>query len=174
MTLYQFEDRQPEVGQDTYIAESAEIIGDVIIGNNCYIGPGAKIRGDYGSIRIGDSTSIQENCVIHARVAQECNIGNNVTVGHGAIIHGSKIHDNVIIGMGAMIGDDAIIEPYCLIAAGALVKENQVIDSESLAVGIPAKVVRKISDENKMLIEHSAQIYVDLAKRYVMGLKRIK
>ncbi|MHA1331890.1 MAG: gamma carbonic anhydrase family protein, partial [Candidatus Hodarchaeales archaeon] len=99
---------------------------------------------------------------------------NNVTVGHAAIIHGSKIRDNVIIGMGAIVGDDAIIEEYCLIAAGALVKEGQVIEPESLAVGIPAKIIRKISDENKMLIEHSAQIYVNLAKRYITGLKRIK
>ena len=96
MTLYQFEDRRPVVGNNSYIAKSAEVIGDVYIGDNFYVGPGAKIRGDYGSIRIGNRTSIQENCVLHAGPDQEIIIGNNVTVGHGAIIHGPIIHDNVI------------------------------------------------------------------------------
>ncbi|MHA2226641.1 MAG: gamma carbonic anhydrase family protein [Candidatus Hodarchaeales archaeon] len=174
MVLFQFEDRIPKVGKDTYTAHSAEVIGDVLIGNNCYIGPGAKIRGDYSSIQIGDRTSIQENCVIHAFFEKSCIIGNDVVVGHGAIIHGSTIKNNVVIGMGAIIGDNTLIKDWCLIGAGAVVRDGQVLEEESLAVGVPAKVVRKISETNKMIIEHSAKIYSQLAPRYIDGLKEIK
>ena len=174
MVLFQFEDRIPKIGKDTYIDRSAEVIGEVRIGDNCYIGPGAKIRGDYSSIQIGDRTSIQENCVIHAFFEKSCTIGNNVVVGHGAIIHGSTIKNNVIIGMGAIIGDDTLIKDWCLVGAGALVRDGQVLEEESLAVGVPAKVIRKISETNRMIIEHSAKIYSQLAPRYIDGLKEIK
>ena len=99
MTLYQFEGRKPVVGSNSYVARSAEVVGDVYIGENCYIGPGAKIRGDYGSIRIGNHTSVQENCVLHAGPDQRTVIGDNVTIGHGAIVHGPIIHNFVIILM---------------------------------------------------------------------------
>jgi carbonic anhydrase/acetyltransferase-like protein (isoleucine patch superfamily) len=173
MVLYRFEDRIPKIGKNTFIAKSAEVIGDVNIGNNCYIGPGAKIRGDYGTIHIGNRTSIQENCVIHAQVDKVCIIGDNVTIGHGAIIHGPRIHNNIIIGMGAIIGDHAEIHDWCLVAAGALVKDSQILEEESLAVGIPAKVLRKVSDRNKELIKYSANVYADLSERYLKGFEKI-
>ena len=174
MVLFGFEDKIPKIGEKTFIAKSAEVIGDVIIGNNCYIGFGAKIRGDYGSIQIGNHTSIQENCIIHAQVNQRCQIGNNVTIGHGAIIHGSMISNNIIIGMGAIIGDYAIIGEYSLIGAGTLVRENQVIEAHSLAVGVPAKVIRQVSTENQQQILSSVDVYTQMASRYISGLKELR
>ena len=174
MTLYSFEAFTPVVGTDTYVARTAEVVGDVIIGNNCYIGPGAKIRGDYGKIHIGNRTSIQENCVLHAGPDQVAIIGDNVTIGHGAIVHGPTIHNNVIIGMGAIIHDHAVIKDWCLIAAGSLVTGKQVIEDESLMVGVPAKFLRKISETNRTLIEYSANLYAQLAPRYLTGLKIVK
>lgn len=174
MTLYQFEGATPVIGKDSYVASSAEIVGDVTIGHNCYIGPGAKIRGDYGKIKIGNRTSIQENCVVHAGSNQVAVIGDNVTVGHGAIVHGSTIHNNVIIGMGAIINDHAVINDWCLIAAGSLVVGKQVIEGESLVIGVPAKIVRKISETNRALIEYSANLYAQLAPRYLKGLEKIE
>ena len=173
MTIFQFEGLTPVIGQNSYIAKSAEVIGDVHIGDNCYIGPGAKIRGDYGRIRIGNRTSIQENCILHAGSDQQATIGDNVTVGHGAIIHGSTIKNNIIIGMGAIIADFALIKDWCLVAAGALVTEHQTHEEESLVVGIPAKTIRKISSKNRELIEFSANLYAQLAPRYLEGLQEI-
>ncbi|PWI46911.1 gamma carbonic anhydrase family protein [Candidatus Heimdallarchaeota archaeon B3_Heim] len=173
MTLYQFEDSTPILGEDSYVASTAEVIGDVKIGNNCYIGPGAKIRGDYGRIRIGNRTSIQENCVLHAGPDQVAIIGDNVTIGHGAIVYGPTIHNNVIIGMGAIVNDHAVIHDWCLIAAGSLVTGKQIIQEESLVVGVPAKFVRKISKTNHTLIEFSANLYAELAPRYLAGLKKL-
>lgn len=174
MTLYQFEDRVPKIGEGTYIARSAEVIGDVTIGDKCYIGPGAKIRGDYGTIHIGNQTSIQENCVVHARFGETCTIGNQVTIGHGAIIHGPTIKNNIIIGMGAVISDGAIINDYCIIGAGAVVRERQTLEEGSLVVGVPAKWIRDLSKSQRKFIETSAEIYTGLAQRYLQGLKEIE
>ncbi|MHA1443721.1 MAG: gamma carbonic anhydrase family protein [Candidatus Hodarchaeales archaeon] len=174
MTLYQFEGRKPVIGKNSYIARSAEVVGDVYIGENCYIGPGAKIRGDYGSIRIGNHTSVQENCVLHAGPNLSTVIGDNVTIGHGAIVHGPIIHNFVIVGIGAIVADHAEINDWCLIAAGALVTSNTIIERESLVVGVPAKTIRKITDENRELISFSANLYSKLAPRYLNDLKEIK
>lgn len=150
-----------------------EIIGDVAIGNSCYIGSGAIIRGDYGSIKICNNTSVQENCVIHAKVGAKCTIGNNVTISHGAMVHGPTIHNNVIIGMGAIIADDVVVNEWFLIGASALVPDGKFLEEESLVVGVPAKIFRKISDKNKMLIEYSANVYSELASRSLTGLKEL-
>jgi carbonic anhydrase/acetyltransferase-like protein (isoleucine patch superfamily) len=174
MTLYQFEGLKPVVGNNSYVARSAEVVGDVKIGENCYIGPGAKIRGDYGSIRIGNNTSVQENCVLHAGPDQNAVIGDNVSIGHGAIVHGPLIHNFVIVGMGAIVADHAEINDWCIIAAGALVTSNTVIERESLVVGVPAKTIRKITDENRNLITFTAGLYSNLAPRYLEGLQEIK
>ncbi|MFX0050105.1 MAG: gamma carbonic anhydrase family protein [Candidatus Hermodarchaeota archaeon] len=171
--LFQFEDKIPTFGSETYIAQSAEIIGDVIIGDYCYIGPGAKIRGDYGTIRVGNQTSIQENCVIHARVGGTCKIGNNVIIGHGAILHGAIIENNVIIGMGAIISDDTLIKSWCIIGAGALVTSRQTIDEESLVVGVPAKIKRKVIEKDRMMIETSVNVYAQLSSQYLKDLKEL-
>lgn len=174
VVLFEFDGRVPEVGQNTYVATSAEVIGEVKIGDNCYIGPGAKIRGDYGTIIIGNASSVQENCVIHARPNEEAKIGNNVTMGHGAILHGGDIKDNVVLGMGSIVSDHAIVHSWSIIAESALVRSGQVIEEGSIAVGIPAKVKMQTNDDQKEFISWSASTYVEMARKYQTELKKIK
>ena len=165
MTIYGFEDRKPSIGKDAYIFKSADVIGDVVIGENCYIGPGARVRGDYGSIKIGDNTAVEENVVIHARPGDTTNIGNNVTIGHGAIIHNAKVHDWAVIGMGAIVSDWAEIDEWAVVAEGAVVKNKQKIPKKAIAVGIPAKVVSEISKEYEKQWTEYKKIYADIARR---------
>lgn len=174
MTIYEFEKKKPNIGNGTFIFKSADLIGDVVIGKNCYIGPGARIRGDYGSIRIGNNTAIEENVVIHARPNDVTNIGNNVTIGHAAIVHNAKIHDWAIIGMGAIISDWADIGEWAVVAEGTVVKNKQKIPSKSIAIGIPAKILSKISMEYEKTWTKYKKIYSDLAsKRLPSSLREI-
>jgi carbonic anhydrase/acetyltransferase-like protein (isoleucine patch superfamily) len=174
MTIYEFEKKKPSIGKGTFIFKSTDLIGDVVIGKNCYIGPGARIRGDYGSIRIGDNTAIEENVVIHARPNDVTNIGNNVTIGHAAIVHNANIHDWAIIGMGAIVSDWAEIGEWAVVAEGTVVKNKQVIPSKSIAIGTPAKILSEISLEYEKRWTEYKKIYSDLArKRLPSSLREI-
>ena len=123
-------------------------MGDVKLGKNCTVWFNAVIRGDVNEIRIGDDTNIQDGAVIHATYQKSpTTIGNNVSIGHNAIVHGCTIHDNVLVGMGSIIMDDCIIESNCIIAAGAVVSKNTRVESGSIYAGIPAKKIKDISQE---------------------------
>lgn len=174
MALYEFEGKTPKIGKDTYVAESADIIGDVVIGNKCYIGPGARIKGDYGAIRIGHETSVQENCILHARPDETCLVGNQVTVGHGAILHNCTVQNGAIIGMGAIVSDWAVIGTNALVAEGAVVRQSQQVPEGNVAIGVPAKVIGLVSERVKSEWPMYKSVYVDLARRYQQGLKRIQ
>ena len=165
MSIYEFENKKPSIGKDTFIFKSADVIGDVVIGENCYIGPGVRIRGDYGSIRIGNNTAVEENVVIHARPEDITNIGNNVTIGHASIIHNATIHDWAVIGMGAIVSDWTEIGEWAVIAEGAVVKNKQKIPNKSIAVGIPAKILSKVSLEYEKQWTEYKKIYTNLAKK---------
>jgi len=165
MPIYEFENKKPRIGKGTFIFQSADVIGDVTIGENCYVGPGARIRGDYGSIRIGNNTAIEENVVIHARPNEKTIIGDFVTIGHAAIIHNSTIHDWAIIGMGAIASDYADIGEWAVVAEGAVVKNKAKVPDKSIAVGIPAKVVAEITLDYKKQWTEYKKIYSDLAKK---------
>ena len=174
MSIYEFENKKPTIGNGTFIYPSADIIGDVVIGENCYIGPGARIRGDYGSIRIGDNTAVEENVVIHARPDDRTTIGNFVTIGHAAIIHNATILDWAVIGMGAIVSDWAEIGTWAVVAEGAVVKNKQTIQKKAIAVGIPAKIVAETSAEYEKLWTKYKKIYVDLAcDRLPNSLKKV-
>ena len=174
MSIYEFEKKKPRIGRDTFVFDSADVIGDVNIGENCYIGPGARIRGDYGSIRIGNNTAIEENVVIHARPDDITKIGNYVTIGHGSIIHNAVIQNWAVIGMGAIVSDWAEIGEWAVVAEGAVVKNKQKIPNRSIAVGVPANVVSEISDEYEKQWTKYKKIYIDLArKRLPDSLKEI-
>jgi len=175
MPIYEFENKKPNIRKGTFIFKSTDIIGDVVIGRNCYIGPGARIRGDYGSIRIGDNTAVEENVVIHARPNDITNIGNNVTIGHASIIHNATIHDWAVIGMGAIVSDWAEIGEWSVVAEGTVVKNKQKIPNRSIAVGVPAKIISKISLEYEKQWTEYKKIYSDLAReRLPSSLKEIK
>ncbi len=143
--------KTPQFGENCYLAENATVIGDVITGDDCSIWFGAVIRGDVHSIRIGNNTNVQDNATIHATYKKSpTNIGNNVTIAHGAVVHGCTIHDNVLIGMNAVVLDDAIVESNTIIAAGSVVTKGTVVKAGSVYAGIPAK---KIKDLDKKLLE---------------------
>ncbi len=173
MAVFQFEDRTPNIGEGTYVAESAEVIGKVTIGRQCYIGPGAKIRGDYGEIEIGDFSNIEENCVIHARPDEKCVIGSHVTIGHAAVIHNATVGDWCVIGMGAIVSDYAVVGEWGVIGEGCVVRNNQEIPAGKVAVGVPAKVIADVKDDYKELWTRYKGMYTELAGRYPKGLKRV-
>jgi phenylacetic acid degradation protein len=171
LTVARFEGKTPRIGAGSYVHPSADVFGDVTLGQGCWIGPGARIRGDYGAIVIGDYTSVEDNCVIHARPGERTTIGNWVTIGHGAVIHNVKLlHDFAIIGMGAVVSDWAEVGSWAVVGEGAVVRQGQSIPDEHIAVGVPARVLEKqISDEYKAEWTRFKETYVDLARRYPSG-----
>ena len=170
--IYEFEGKSPEVGFDTYVSDLASVIGDVKIGNNCYIGHGAIIRGDYGSIEIGDGTAVEEGVIIHAPPGELSSIGEKVTLGHGAIIHSKKIGDRAVIGMGAVLSIRSEVMDRSIIAEGGIVKQNQVIPRGVVAAGNPVKIVRKINKRDEELWNYGNQLYINLAKQYIANPMR--
>ncbi len=157
-----------KVGKDTYIAKSAVIIGDVIIGNKCSIWENAVIRGDLNTIEIGDESNIQDCCVVHVSPEHKVKIGKKVSVGHGAIVHGATIEDECIIGINATVLDGAVIGHGSVVAANAVVLPDTKIPENSLVAGVPAKVIRQ--DESLIdMIRRNAEVYMKLAERYLRG-----
>ncbi len=146
--LKTLKDKTPVIGKDCFLAETATLIGDVTLGNNCSVWFNAVIRGDVHYIKIGNNTNIQDNAVIHATYKKSpTNIGNNVTIAHGAIVHGCTLKDNVMVGMNSVILDDAVVESNSIIAAGSVVTKGTVVESGSVYAGIPAKKIKEISKE---------------------------
>ncbi|WP_420551482.1 gamma carbonic anhydrase family protein [Tenacibaculum aiptasiae] len=140
--------KSPQIPEDCYVAENATIVGDVVMGKECSVWFNAVIRGDVHYIKMGDKVNVQDGAVIHATYQKSpTTIGNNVSIGHNAIVHGCTIHDNVLVGMGSIIMDDCVVESNSIIAAGAVVTKNTRIESGSIYAGIPAKKVKDISKE---------------------------
>ena len=138
----------PVIPEDCYVADNATIVGEVTMGANCSVWFNAVVRGDVHFIKIGDKVNIQDGAVIHATYQKApTTIGNNVSIGHNAIVHGCTIHDNVLIGMGSIVMDHCVIESNSIIAAGAVVTQNTRVESGSIYAGVPAKKVKDISKE---------------------------
>ncbi len=165
--LYKFDGKQPVINKSAYISTLAEVIGDVVIGKGCYIGHGVILRGDYGRIEIGDGTAVEEGVIVHAPPHETNLIGQKVTIGHGAVVHGKCIGDMAVIGMGAILSIRSEIGEWTIVAEGSIVKMNQVIPSQVVAAGNPAKVVRKTHDKDKKLWDYGKQLYNDLARKYL-------
>ncbi|MCR4430836.1 MAG: gamma carbonic anhydrase family protein [Tepidanaerobacteraceae bacterium] len=161
-----FKDKNPKIHETAFIAPSADVIGDVTVGENSSIWHHAVLRGDVNRIEIGSCTNIQDGTIVHVAGEYPTIIGNNVTIGHGAIIHGCIIKDNAFIGMGAIILDGAIIGEGALVGAGALVTEKKEIPPHTLAVGVPAKAVKELSDEYRQMAKNRAVEYAELAGEY--------
>lgn len=167
--LRDFEGKQPKTGNNTYIADSADIIGDVVNGNDCSVWHQAAIRADINKVRIGDCTNIQEHVSIHVDSNIPTIIGSKVTLGHGAIVHACTVEDCTLIGMGAIILDGAIIGHHCLIAAGSIIPPGKTIPPRSMVMGQPGKIVRELSDQEASNLEHHAEKYHKLALRHIGG-----
>lgn len=151
----------PKIGKNCFLAETAVIIGDVEIGDNCSIWYGAVLRGDVNSIRIGNGVNIQDNAVLHTLYKQSiCEIGDNVSIGHNATVHGAVVHSGVLIGMGATLLDNAVIGAGAIVAAGALVLANAKVEAGTIYAGVPAKPVKKLSPEqSREITERTARDY---------------
>jgi carbonic anhydrase/acetyltransferase-like protein (isoleucine patch superfamily) len=174
MAVYDFEGRVPKIGETSYISSSASVIGKVTIGGECYVAPGAIVKGDYGEIIIGDGCSVQDNVIVHARPDEITIIGNNVTLGHGCIVHNATIKDEAVIGMGAIVSDYAVVGHWCIVGEGAVVRARSQIPDEKIVVGIPAKEIGDVQDKHKEELTRFKEIYRNLAGRYPKGLKKLK
>ncbi len=164
MSIYAFENKRPLISATSFVHPQAAVIGDVELGEHCYIGPGAVIRGDYGKIVIGRGSNVQDNCVVHSSKNYPVELGDHVTVGHAAVLHGCKIEDNCLIGMNATVLNGAKIMKNCIVGAGALVTEGKEFEEGSLILGAPARAVRKLTDEEIEGIKDHAVRYAKLAK----------
>lgn len=156
-----------EFDSSIFIADGAKIIGNVTMGKECSVWYNAVIRADNNTIIIGEGTNIQDNAVLHLDEDDIINIGNHVTIGHGAIVHGCTIADNCIIGMGSIIMNGAKIGKNCIIGAGAIVTERKEIPDNSVVIGAPGKVTKQLKDDEIAKTKQSALHYIELAKRYM-------
>ncbi|MEK7748584.1 MAG: gamma carbonic anhydrase family protein [Bacteroidota bacterium] len=167
-TIVPFGSKSPKIHQSVFVAEGARIIGDVEIGEDSSVWFNTVIRGDVNYIRIGKSTNVQDNCVLHVTHEKyPCLIGSHVTVGHNAVVHACTVGDFCLIGMGAIVLDNANIGHHSLVAAGSLVLEHFHVPEGSLVAGVPARVKRQLTPDEKNRLEQSAQHYVDYAKAYL-------
>jgi carbonic anhydrase/acetyltransferase-like protein (isoleucine patch superfamily) len=149
MLIKSVKGKSPQIPEDCYIAENATIVGEVYIGENCSIWFNAVLRGDVNSITIGNKVNIQDGAVIHCTYQKHPTvIGNNVSIGHNAIVHGCTIHDNVLIGMGAIVMDNCVIESNSIVAAGSVITQNTVVPSGTIFAGVPAKKVKDIDQSD--------------------------
>ena len=164
--IIDFEGVTPRINKNTYISESVDIIGKVNVEENVNIWFGTRLRGDMNNIIIGENTNIQENSVVHVDINSPCIIGKNVTIGHGTIIHGCSISDNVLVGMGSIILNNAKIGKNTIIGAGSLVTQGKDFPEGVLILGNPAKVIRQLTEAEIESIQRSADNYVSLSKKY--------
>lgn len=154
-------DKHPQWGDNCFIAPNATIVGDVTMGTNCSVWFNAVIRGDVNTIAIGNDSNIQDGAVIHATYLKAATtIGNRVSVGHNAIVHGCVLKDHVLVGMGAIIMDNAVVEEYCIIGAGSVVLENTICETGFLYAGTPAKKIKPITEEQRALLNKLPDNYI--------------
>ena len=167
MPIYRLEGLTPEIADSAYVHPSAEIIGDVIIEDHCYIAPGAVLRGDFGRIHVQHHSNIQDNCVLHSFPQQDCIVSAYGHVGHAAVLHGCVLNDNVLVGMNSVIMDQAIIAENSIIGANSFVPNKFSCEPGSLIIGSPASVKRALSEQEINWKSEGTEHYVQLASRYL-------
>lgn len=157
---------EPKFGNNCFLADNATVVGDVVMGDDCSVWFTAVVRGDVHYIRMGNKVNVQDGAIIHGTYqSAPTNIGNNVSIGHRAIVHGCTVHDNVLIGMGAIVMDQAVIGENSIIAAGAVVLEKTVVEPGSIYAGVPAKRIKAVDQANfKWLIERISNNYIMYSK----------
>ncbi len=173
MAIYELEGVSPQIAESAWVADSAEVMGDVTLGEEVGIWFGVVVRGDTASIRVGAQTNIQDLSVLHADVGMPLTIGSGVTVGHKAMLHGCSVGDDSLIGIGAVVLNGAKIGKGCLVGAGSLVTEGKEFADGSMIMGSPAKVVRQLTAEQLQALRLSAQHYVANAKRFKTSLHKL-
>ncbi|MHA1818878.1 MAG: gamma carbonic anhydrase family protein [Promethearchaeota archaeon] len=171
MPIYAYGVRKPKIDESAWIFPSADIIGKVIIGRNVYIGAGAVIRGDYGTVKIGDGTAIEENVTIHARPGGTTLIEKNVTVGHAAMLHNCILREGCVIGMHSVVTDYAEVGEWAIVAEGSVVKARDKIPPGKVAAGVPAQIKGDVKETHKQFWAATKEVYQDLAQTYPKKLK---
>ncbi len=161
---------EPKIHPTVFIAQTATVIGDVTIGKDSSVWFSAVLRGDAAPITVGEGTSVQDGAVLHVDDEIPCSVGNRVTIGHGAIIHGAVVEDDCLIGIGSIILNKAYIGSFSLIAAGALVPEGMEVPPRSVVMGVPGKIVRQVSEADIERIRNGAQNYIERARNYWKGI----
>jgi carbonic anhydrase/acetyltransferase-like protein (isoleucine patch superfamily) len=168
-----FEGMTPTIPASCFIEDTAVVIGDVIMGEQCSVWFNAVIRGDVNMIRIGSRTNVQDLCMLHVtHDTHPLHIGDEVTVGHHVVLHGCTIHNRVLVGMGAIVMDDAVIGEDCVVGAGALIVEHTIVPPKSLVLGSPARVKRQLTEGELAWIKESAANYIAYARRYQVPATR--
>ncbi|HPJ94791.1 MAG TPA: gamma carbonic anhydrase family protein [Deltaproteobacteria bacterium] len=163
----EYHGKKPKIGKDVFIAPNAVVLGDVEIGDGSSIWYGAVVRGDQTKIRIGKNTNIQDNCTLHSDPPSPLTIGDNVTVGHNAVVHGCTIEDDCLIGIGSVILNDAHVKTGSIIASGSVVRQGQTVGPQHLVAGIPAGVKKGLTTEDVEGNRDNARTYGDLAKKHI-------
>ena len=172
MSFEAFGDKRPRIDPAAFVHPAAVLIGDVLVGPESSVWPNVTLRGDDGPIVIGSQTSIQDNSVIHCTEGWSwTRVGDRVTVGHSVVLHGCTIHDDVLIGMGAFVLDNAVVESGALVAAGTLVPPGKIVKSGTVVAGNPMRVLRECRDTDREMIEHGWRAYVKRAGEYLRGPK---
>lgn len=166
MPVYSFEEGIPRISPSAYVDPSAVIIGNVYIGDNCYVGPGAVMRGDWGEVIMEEGSNLQDNAVIHARPTDTTYLGPDSHVGHGAILHGCRLEGHVLVGMGAVVNDGAVLEEGCIVASGAVVPPGMRVKARKLVAGVPATEKDDVDDTRDTLLWIGTRAYQSLPQRY--------
>jgi phenylacetic acid degradation protein len=170
MPIYSLEGITPVVHPDAFVHETAVLIGDVLIGAGCYIGPHASLRGDFGRIVVEQGANVQDSCVMHSFPGKDCIVESNSHIGHGAVLHGCRIATNAMVGMNAVVMDDVKIGESSIVGAAAFVAANFVCQPRSLVVGVPAKIKRRLSDQEVEWKTRGTIEYQQLAARCLASL----
>ena len=173
MAIYQLDDLTPQIAATAWVADSAQVMGDVVLGDDVSVWFGTVVRGDSETITIGRGSNIQDASVLHADPGKPLIIGERVSVGHQVMLHGCTVGDETLIGIGAIVLNGAVIGKNCLVGAGSLVTEGKVFPDGCMILGSPAKAVRQLSPEQIEGLKSIAQHYIDNAVRFKVGLKKI-
>lgn len=172
--IYEFKGYKPVIHKSSFVHPQAAVIGNVIIGKNCYLGPGAALRGDWGQIILEDGCNVQENCIIHMFPGVTVLLKEGSHIGHGAIIHGAIIGKNCLVGMNAVIMDNAELGDECVVGALSFVKEGGKFKRRSLVIGNPAKKIKQVTDKMMIWKTEGTKLYQKLPKEYLNTLKPCK
>ncbi|TCK84144.1 phenylacetic acid degradation protein PaaY [Paraburkholderia sp. BL9I2N2] len=173
MPIYEYQGNAPCIDPTAFIHPLACVIGDVTIGPHCYIGPFASIRGDFGSISIGDGSNVQDSCSLHVGHGKRCELGKDSHVGHGAVVHGAILMPNTLIGMKAVVMDDVLVEASAIVAACAFVKSGWLVPAKSLVAGIPARVIRQLTEDELLGKIEATRKYQQLAVACRESLRQV-
>jgi len=174
MAIYQFLNFIPVVHETAFVHPQANVTGDVVIGPKCYIGPGAVLRGDWGRIVLEEGVNVQENCTVHMFPGTETRLKKMAHVGHGAIIHGGTLEENVLIGMNAVVMDHCTVGAGSIVGALAFVPQNTVVPERSIFVGNPGRLVKQVSDEMLAWKTEGTELYMELAQQCIDTVKEVE